>query len=179
MGPLESRIGRGVSARGDQCMDHAVSAMLTCKAAWKALSCPEGSGVEGGVVRRNSIVFTYNCARDGTEECALNGCAGWWIHRPMSGWTCIADVFTSTGSSSLTFESDLSWLFDAAVPSVSHQVFPLFKLNVTICLQSLCRTICVSKETRDLECDSKGPWSGLWVGPLTPKQSLWGISCMI
>lgn len=42
MGSLESRIGHGVSTCGDQCMDHAVSALLTCKAVLKALWCPGG-----------------------------------------------------------------------------------------------------------------------------------------
>lgn len=42
MGSLESRIGHGVSTCGDQCMDHTVSALLTCKAVLKALWCPGG-----------------------------------------------------------------------------------------------------------------------------------------
>lgn len=79
MGSLESRIGHGVSACGDHCVDHAVSALLTCKAVLKALGCPWGAlaGIPRG--KRNSAVFICNSARDEAKDCARNDCV-YWMH---------------------------------------------------------------------------------------------------
>lgn len=85
MGSLESRIGHGVSACGDQCVDHAVSALVTCKAAaLKALRSPRGAfaGIPRG--KRSSVVFICNSAQDEAEECARNDCV-YWMHSSANG----------------------------------------------------------------------------------------------
>lgn len=82
MGSPESRIGRGASACGDQCVDHAVSALLTCKAVLKAVGRPRGSLCrdperEKKKRRRNSAVFICNSAQDEAKERAHSDRVYW------------------------------------------------------------------------------------------------------